>query len=326
MEPIQVIDEILPGVYRIELPLPRNPLKAINSYLIKGPGRNLMVDTGMNREECKAALAPALRELEVDLGETDLFVTHMHADHSGLVADLVARGATPYASRQDAEMIGLGIEWGPMLTAAAANGFPTEELEQVLLKHPGHRYRSKGPVDFRILGEGDLVSVGEYTFRCLETPGHTDGHLCLYEPERKILMSGDHVLEDITPNITGWLGEENHLAHYLASLDRVYRLEVELVLPGHRRVFGDCRGRIRELKHHHQVRAEEVLAILDGGAMDGFQVASHMTWDMSYDSFQQFPVAQKWFAVGEALAHLHYLEGQGLVGREVRDRRILFSR
>ncbi len=321
-----MIDEILPGVYRIELPLPRNPLKAINSYLIKGPGRNLMVDTGMNREECKAALAPALRELEVDLGETDLFVTHMHADHSGLVADLVGQGATPYCSRPDAGIIAFGIDWDSLLDSAAANGFPPEELEQVLPQHPAYRYGSRSAVDLRILGEGDLVSVGDYSFRCLETPGHTDGHLCLYEPHRKILISGDHVLEDITPNITGWLGEENHLAQYLASLDSVYQLEVELVLPGHRRVFGDCRGRIRELKHHHQVRAEEVLAILDAGAMDGFQVASHMTWDMSYDSFQQFPVAQKWFAVGEALAHLHYLEGQGLVGREALDGRIMFSR
>ncbi len=148
-------------------------------------------------------------------------------------------------------------------------------------------------MDFRSLGEGDSVTVGDYAFRCLETPGHTQGHLCLYEPNGRILVSGDHVLEDITPNITGWLGDENHLEQYLGSLDRVARLEVELVLPGHRWVFTDCRGRIQDLKHHHQDRAEEVYSILDGGAMDGFQVASRMTWDMTIP-FDRFPGHGSW--------------------------------
>ncbi len=326
VESMELIEEILPNLYRVELPLPRNPLKAINSYLIRGSGRNLIIDTGMNREECRTALESGLQELEFHLEDTDLFVTHMHADHSGLVSELVARGATPYASRVDGEVISSGIKWDSMLAAAAENGFPQEELEQVVSRHPGHRYRSAGGVDFRFLGEGDTVSAGGYSFRCIETPGHTDGHLCLYEPERKILVSGDHVLEDITPNITNWVGEKNHLQRYLESLDRVYPLEVDLVLPGHRRVFTDFRGRIQELKQHHQVRAEEVLSILDGGTMDGYQVASHMTWDMSYDSFAQFPLAQKWFAMGEALAHIHYLEGQGLVRRQRPNGKLLFSK
>lgn len=315
---------MLPGLYRIEIPLPRNPLKAINCYVVEGPERTLIVDTGMNREECRTALRSGLRELGVDPSRADLFITHMHSDHSGLVHDLVAEGARAYCSRIDAEVIVNGTDWSRVLDRAASHGFPSEELRQVPEKHPGARYRSRGAVEFTLVGEGDLISVGEYAFRCVETPGHSVGHLCLYEPDRKILVSGDHVLGDITPNITGWLGEEMALSRYLSSLEKVYGLDVDLVLPGHRRAFNDCKGRIRELQAHHRERAEEALAALESGPKDAYQVAARMSWDLTYESFDQFPVAQKWFAVGEALAHLQYLQHEGRVRRETVDRRTVF--
>ena len=70
-------------IYRLEIPLPGNPLRAVNSYVIKGGERNLIIDTGMNREECREAIDAGLRELGIDLEITDLFITHMHADHPG---------------------------------------------------------------------------------------------------------------------------------------------------------------------------------------------------------------------------------------------------
>ena len=100
--------------------------------------------------------------------------------------------------------------------------------------------------------EGDTFRYGGYCFRAIATPGHTRGHTCLYEPAKKVLVSGDHILFDITPNITCWTQEENPLKSYIASLDKIYGLQVDLVLPGHRRVLGNCRSRITELKGHHQ--------------------------------------------------------------------------
>ncbi len=319
-------DEILHGIYRIEVPLPRNPLRAINCYLIKGDGRTLIVDTGMNREECRTALRDGLRELGVDLAKADLLITHMHADHSGLVSDLVAEGATPYCSQPDAEAINFGLDWDAMLRDAVTAGFSRGQLQQFPDEHPGYRYRARGQVSFRIVREGDVLTIGDYSFRCVETPGHTSGHICLYDPQHALLLSGDHVLSDITPNITGWLGDGSNLEQYLSSLDRIYQLDVKRLLPGHRRPFGDCKERIRELRHHHQVRADQVLSILDEGALDAFHVASMMSWDISYDSFQQFPLAQQWFAVGEALAHIQYLEARGLIRRTSENGTILYSR
>lgn len=73
-----MIEEVLPNLYRAEIPLPRNPLKATNSYIIKGRGKSLIIDTGMNREECLEAMSTGLKELDIDLKKTDFFITHLH--------------------------------------------------------------------------------------------------------------------------------------------------------------------------------------------------------------------------------------------------------
>jgi glyoxylase-like metal-dependent hydrolase (beta-lactamase superfamily II) len=143
------------------------------------------------------------------------------------------------------------------------------------------------------------------------------GHTCLYEPNKKILVAGDHILIDITPNIQCWSDKDNHLKHYLASLDKVHKLQVDLVLPGHRRLIDNHRARIEELKKHHAGRLDEVLAILNNGPMSAYAIASQMTWDIDCERWDQFPVAQKWFATGEALAHLRYLEEEKKVIRQV---------
>jgi glyoxylase-like metal-dependent hydrolase (beta-lactamase superfamily II) len=123
-----------------------------------------------------------------------------------------------------------------------------------------------------------------------------------------VLVAGDHILIDITPNIQCWTDTDNPLKHYLASLDKVYDLEVELVLPGHRRLIDDHKKRIDELHEHHQRRLNEILEILDNQSMHAFDIAARMSWDINCETWDAFPVAQKWFATGEALSHLRYLE------------------
>ncbi|MFB0520633.1 MAG: MBL fold metallo-hydrolase, partial [Desulfatiglandales bacterium] len=180
--------------------------------------------------------------------------------------------------------------------------------------HPGRRYNPNTSLNFDVLKDGDTIGIGDYLFKCIETPGHTAGHICLYEPGKKIFICGDHILFDITPNITLSVEERNPLKEYLMSLDKVSDLEVELVLPGHRSIFKNQKERIRELKQHHRARLEEVISILEEGRQNAFQIASQMTWDIGYKSWDLFPPAQKLFAFGEALAHLKYLEEEGEVG------------
>jgi len=321
-----LFEEILPNIYRIEVPLPASPLKATNSYVIKGTKRSLVIDTGWNRVDCLAAFVAGLGECGVELTQADFFITHMHADHSGLVSNLARGGMRIYFGRADAEIIRFTTpaHWERQVDFALKCGFPGEELEKAIGNHPGRKYSPDGSLELFVLKDGDSIRVGDYLLECIETPGHTEGHLCLYERSKKIFISGDHVLNDITPNITLSSEGRNPLKEYLRSLDKVYDLDVALVLPGHRSPFKNHKGRIRELKQHHQARLDEIVSILRQGKQNAFQIASQMTWDIGYKSWDLFPPAQKLFAFGEAMAHLRYLEEEGKVGWEIDGQRVRF--
>lgn len=320
-----MIKEILTNLYKMEIPLPESPLKSLNSYVIKAQDRNLIIDTGMNREECLNVMMSGLRELAVDIRETDFYITHLHPDHLGLVSSIATDSSTIYFNQPDADWIKSGIFLDALIDFARLNGFPEDELQAIPYTHPGFKYRPKENLDFHILKEGDTIRISDYVFNCVETPGHTKGHMCLYEPSKKIFVAGDHILNDITPNILLMSDEWNPLKAYLGSLDKVYDLDIELVLPGHKDTFTNWRERIQELKHHHQERLDEIISILGKSMKSAFQIASEMNWDILYDSWDLFPVPQKWFATGEAIAHLKYLEGKGEIRKELQEQRIVYS-
>ncbi len=275
-------------------------------------------------------MSSSLERLDVDLKKTDFFITHLHADHLGLTSSLATDTSTVYFNQKEAtivnaETFGDEWHWQKRDESFLSNGFPEDELKRAAVSHPGRRYSIKKPFDFCILKEGDTIEIGDYSFRCIETPGHTPGHMCLYDADKKILVAGDHILFDITPNITSWIEMDNALNQYLASLEKVYALDVSLVLPGHRRIMNNHRERIRELQEHHQARLNEVLSALEDGEKNAFQVAPYLTWDISFSSWELFPAQQKWFAFGETLAHLHYLEGKKLIKERTKGQKIVFS-
>lgn len=307
-------EEICRNLFRIEVPLPDSPLKSLNSYVIKGKDRNLVIDTGFNRNTCLKAMQTGLNTLGIDLFRTDFFITHLHADHYGLVSRLATGTSQIFFSRPDAEIMESWEGFEPMIAFAGKNGFPENELRTAIEQHPGNRFGSDWIPAFHILADGNRIDVGEYGFECVETPGHTLGHICLYEPGHRLLIAGDHILGDITPNIQCWSDTENPLRHYLESLDKVRRLAVDMVLPGHRSLFPNCTQRILELEKHHEQRLYEVQKILDDTPLTAYAVASRMTWDIR-GTWEKFPVAQKWFATGEALSHLRYLEEEGIIRR-----------
>lgn len=325
-----MVEEVYPAIYRMEIPIPRSPLKATNAYVIKGTERSLLIDSGQNCAEALTAIQAGLLELQVDLRLTDIFVTHMHADHSGLLPFLRQEGTRFFASAADADVINhMFTEADPMeplRVAACQNGFVPEEAVAAIQRHPGNDIGSKAGLEFNCAADGDIIAAGPFHFRCVATPGHTQGHLCLYEPEHKLLISGDHILGDISPNITYYWGERNPLQQFLNSLNLVDQLDVVQVLPGHRRLFADCRGRINELREHHQHRLSEAYSILQSGPQTGYQVASHMTWDMVFRSWDEVAPVQKFFATGEALAHLQFLLAQEKIQCNWRDGAYWYSK
>ena len=325
-----MVEEIREGLYRIVVPLPDNPLKEVNSYILTSSARNLVIDTGMNRPECQEVLEAGFAALGIDRERTDFLATHLHADHQGLIATMMGEGSRAYMGALDTPAFrsGNGNTWsrdGFMGSYARRSGFPEQDLEASMQNHPGFKYSSARTVDYVSLAEGDVLEVGDFRLEVLHTPGHTGGHVCLYDRAKALLFSGDHVLGDITPNIATWSDDEDPLREYLGSLRRVAGLEVELCLPGHRSLIHNFHERVAGIIEHHRVRANEVLDILDSGSRHAYDTAREMTWSIRARSWEEFPVMQRWFATGEAIAHLQYIEGQGLVETREENDLIIFS-
>ncbi len=321
-----MIETLAENIFCIKLPLPNTPLKSLNTTVIKGREKNLIIDTGLNHDDCYQAITKGLNELAIDLNITDFLVTHFHADHIGLLPRLLTKSSRFYFNRPEAKILQTWDGWDKMLNLANMNGFPDEQLRLALESHPGYKYGADWLPEIHIIDDGDIIIAGEYQLQCISTPGHTLGHICLYEPENKLFISGDHILGDISPNILGWEDNSIALADYLQNLDKVYSYDVSLVVPGHRRVFSDFRGRINELKAHHKERLEEVQHIVQQGDCDAYKTARLMQWDIRAKSWDDFPVAQKWFATGEALAHLQYLEQNNLIKRELVESRYYYGK
>lgn len=300
--------KVYPNIYMKEIPLPNNPLKALNSYIIVSEDKNLIIDTGFNRKECKEALMEGIKELNLDLNKTYLLITHLHADHSGLAAELNQRGAKVYAGEIDGEMINQMSKssyWEVFNEYKIL--FDLEKDNLSFQDHPGYKYCPKEDIDFISLKEGDTLIIGDYNFEIIDIPGHTPGHIGLYERKHKLFFGGDHILDSITPNIAFWGFDEDILAVYFNSLKKIYDYNIDFLFPAHRNIIKDHKTRIKELLAHHNERLEEIKEIIQNENMTVRDVASKMHWDIRAKSWEDFPNPQKWFATGEAMSHLEHL-------------------
>ena len=309
----------LPNLFRIEVPLPGNPLKQLNAYLIKGRDRHLLVDNGFNMVECEQALRHALQELDAPLEKLDFCLTHLHSDHNGLTSVLRTSESRIYCSEEDGNQINRFIEdehaWTDMMRGLEKHGFPDSALDELLRSHPGKIYASPEPLPFIPVSDGQTIACGDYKFTVIAVPGHTPGHVALFEPDRHFLISGDHVLGSITPNITAWNGVPDSLGDYLRSLDKILRLPVQQSYPGHRAIITDTHVRVRQLHNHHERRLCEALAIVARlGCPSAYAVAAHMHWALR-GTWESYKVQQQCFAVGETVAHLDHLAMLGSLRR-----------
>lgn len=309
-------EQIAERIWRIPVPLPGNPLKELNAYLLLGGERELLIDTGFRLEACREALWAGLAEHGLKPGEVEILLTHLHSDHSGLAPEAAGERSI-YISKTDR----------PSLSDAAcrqerraesdrryyAEGFPPELLAGVEQNNPARSMAPLAAGNYADLEDGQTLEAGGCKLICLSMPGHTPGQMCFLEEREGILFTGDHVLFDITPNITAWAGMEDALGTYLESLKRIRPVEHRLALPGHRK-GGDLKKRVDELLDHHRCRLEEALRVVEEHPGAGaYELAGHMTWRIRANSWEDFPVAQKWFAVGECMSHLDYLTLRGLI-------------
>ena len=308
--------EVYQNIYQHEILLPGNPLRAVNSYIILSNDRNLIIDTGFNSRECKDVFMEGIENLGVDLNKTDILITHLHSDHSGLAADLSRKGINVYAGKIDGKLINEMVEdeyWQRFHEYARI--FDLEKDKVSFNNHPGYRYCPKEYVEFESLEEGDLLDIGDYCLEIVDIPGHTPGHIGLYDRNHRIFFCGDHILDKITPNISFWGFGQDILSVYFNSLKKVEKYDIDYLFTAHRNIVRDHKKRIRELFEHHEARLNEILEIVKEKKMTVRDIASKMHWSLRYNSWEEFPSAQKWFASGEAMSHLEHLTLIGKVKR-----------
>jgi glyoxylase-like metal-dependent hydrolase (beta-lactamase superfamily II) len=312
--------EITEGVYKFFIPIPNNPLEKTNVYFLKDGKDNILIDTGWNNPVAWHSLEKELQHAGSCARDvTNIVVTHIHPDHYCLVSQLKkVSGATVYIHREEAnnlhkryvvseKVVREGTDW------FVVNGIPREEMP--IHKFPYEKYgRGEITEPDILLEDNQQISVGKFKIKVIWTPGHSTGHVCLYDADRKLLFSGDHVLPVITPNI-GLESERknNPLGDFIKSLLKIRDLPVDTVLPAHERRFYNLAKRVDEIIRHHEHRNQEILAALKSGHQTAYQVSQHITW-MPEQGGMKFYELMTWSrvsAVSETLAHLRAMTVEG---------------
>lgn len=312
------IERIRDGIWSTRIPIPGNPLGYVLTYLFAYDGGFLVIDPGWHAPEAFDALGGALAELNASLDDVRaVVVTHFHPDHYGL-ADIVRRTSGAWVGLHAADAAQLRSSHDDIMTLVEANttwllesGAPEDALQAV--KFAAHLVIENVFVakPDRELEDGDLLPVDGGELRVVHTPGHTPGHICLVDERRGVLLTGDHVLPRITPNVGRHpLSDPRPLGDYLRSLDRLRSFDEARILPGHEWPFEGLAARIDSIVAHHDERAEETMGILRDGTETAWGLAERLSWSRPFSRLEQ---PMKRAALSEALAHLLHLEELGLV-------------
>lgn len=323
-----MIEEIGEDLYRIEMPLPEVYPKSVNAYVIRDGERNLIIDAGLQDDKCMHAMQAGIKNLDIDLKKTDFFISHGHSDHIGLLPKLIHAGSVVYPNRLEADFM-QRTESGVLLLEfrelCQMSGFPEGDFEKIVPLLVRHDFTSRDIPRFQFLEDGETMARGKYQFTRVEAPGHNKGHMCLYEPDRKIFISGDHLLKDFSPIIPGRINNDNPLKEYLFSLDKVYALDIEIVLPGHGRPFRNSRQRIEEMKGQHHQQNRKILSILREGGKNTYETSLRMTRKRNSDLTTFSSILESFFFSQDTSTHLRYLEEKGKIKRTTKGKVAIYS-
>lgn len=309
------VSEVYPGIFRIPLPMP-GPLREVHVYLIKGDDGHLLVDGGWEAPENWAALWSGLGEAGVTLAPgaiRRMLITHVHVDHIGMARRVKATFGAEILMHAY-EQVFLGPRYAEpqalrtqMNQWLKINGVPQQSiarLRDASLAFTGHEM--PGP-DVTLNG-AEQIDAGPYHFRVLWTPGHSPGHVCLYEPDHELLITGDHILPNQTPNMSLHpQSTPNPLADYLDSLAYIRQLPVKLALPGHGDPFTDVPQRVERTLEHHEKRLSQLRQALRARPLTAWEAAHHVAWSGGRRKFEEFDMWNQRLALLETLAHLEYL-------------------
>jgi glyoxylase-like metal-dependent hydrolase (beta-lactamase superfamily II) len=319
--PLPPVERVRPGLWSIPVPLPNSSLRYVFVYAFETDKGPYIVDAGWNTDDAFAALSSGLQQAGFAMGDVQgILVTHIHPDHYGLAGRVrEASGGWIGLHQADARLIHDRYDepadlLGRVATMLRRMGAPEDEIYTLQNSAMPLLPLVETAVPDRLIEDGERPDVPGWDLAAIWTPGHSPGHLCFWEPRNQVMLSGDHVLPRITPNIAFHpQAGDDPLGDYLRSLDKIRGYDSQEVLPAHEHRFVGLDGRIDEIHHHHEQRFGEVLRAIERGIHTSWGIAEQMGWSRSWDRIEGF---MRRAAVGEALAHLRALERRGVVREE----------
>jgi glyoxylase-like metal-dependent hydrolase (beta-lactamase superfamily II) len=302
--------ELVPGLYQLTLPLPFR-LNHVHVYLVEADDGFILIDTGVNTPDAYSCLKRKLDDIGLHFRDiAQVVITHFHSDHCGQAARIRDLGGAQVVMGEIERTVWEGVQ----------NGLDDQREEQ-WLRHglPPQQAKAHGevlpylkslstPFDIdRGLGHGHTLVAKQRRFEAFITPGHTPGHVCLFLPEEKLMFSGDHILQKITPNIGmhPYSGPDP-LGDYLSALQATLGLGARQLLPSHGPLVEDPEARIHMLLQHHDRRLESHVEALGSAPQTAYAV-SLQVFGHTLDHLG------RWMAMGETLSHLEHLVHRGQV-------------
>ncbi|MDF9408064.1 MBL fold metallo-hydrolase [Pelotomaculum isophthalicicum JI] len=299
-------------IYKIPVHTPY-PVGPVNAYLVKNQPYTL-VDPGPETAEAKQSLAEGLASLGVDIKDISRVVlTHSHTDHSGLARWLSEiAGAQIYVHRFEVRKLTLDYDfYQERLSFFQEAGMPTEALKEILNDNDAVGKPVLPDTGVTILSGGETLKFEGGALLTLHMPGHSDGHICLYDQDGMCLLAGDFILKHISPNPNMEPDPGNFtkrlptLKQYLGGLDLLENLKPRLILPGHGKNIENGLESVKKAREHHKERLNLMTSVLENN--------SHSVYQLMRFYYPQISGFEIYLGISEVFAHVDYLLAEGRI-------------
>lgn len=305
------------NIQLIRVPLPFR-LDHVNCFLAKNnDGKSwTLIDTGLYNKETIAIWDELFQTKNIER----VIISHEHPDHIGNAGYLQQKyNVDIYMTKRALQFNSYFIqkqrlqELNDYYKASGVSQQLIDDLIKANKKMIHAIYPLTNEKMIHFLNEGDELQIGNLKYNVIFTPGHADGLFTLYSKENNVLLSTDHILPKITPNVSYWFfGEQNPLHLYIQSLEKLKKLNANLIIPSHGKPFYDANNRIDEIITHHNERLEHILSIIKREEKTVFEITNEMfTKNLTTHEMR--------FAIGEAIAHLEYLRFKNLCKQEYKN-------